>query len=262
MEKKHIIQEGWRNALEQFLQPWLLKSDVAGVLVCGSYVTGNPSPRSDIDIHVVLAENVEWRERGNLRIDGYIMEYFANPPGQIRQYFQEDHAENRPIAATQFVTGDIIHDPRGMVARLQADAQTWLDTPFAPLSEVQAEVMKYGLWDRLEKLRNAHEGQHIEEPPVYAHLLYQLVVFYARYLEAPVPSVHQLALLWEPERAYRKYRQPAFPDPEFVELLKHALQPASSQEYVERVEALYTYVIRNSGGFEIHGWKLHSSVTV
>lgn len=262
MNKQQAIQEPWRQALEKFLQKWLPRPDVIGSLVCGSYVTGNPSPYSDIDIHLVLAEHVDWRERGNARIDSYLIEYFANPACQIRQYFQEDHAENRPIAATQFVTGEIIYDPQGVVIQLQAEANTWLSTPFQPLSETQMELMNYGLWDQLEKLWNAHEHGHAELSFVFAHFVYQLVVFYARYLKVPVPSVHQLSLLWEPERAYQKYRQCAFPDAVFTELLQQTLQQAATCDYDHYAETLYTHVMNHTDGFEIDGWKFHSPVTV
>ena len=118
MEKQQATPEPWRKALETFLQQWLPGPDMVGSLVCGSYVTGNPSAYSDIDAHLVLAEHVDWRERGNSRIDTYLIEYFANPARQIRQYFQEDHAENRSLAATQFVTGEIVYDPHGIVRQL------------------------------------------------------------------------------------------------------------------------------------------------
>ncbi|WP_231630083.1 nucleotidyltransferase domain-containing protein [Lysinibacillus sp. ZYM-1] len=75
--------DNWKIALETLLKDWQGRDDVVGTLVCGSYVTGKPSKRSDIDVHIVLENDVTWRERGNQIIDGFLIEYFANPPGQI-----------------------------------------------------------------------------------------------------------------------------------------------------------------------------------
>lgn len=256
-----MAQKYWKQALEQFLQQWLPRPEVIGALVCGSYVTGNPSPRSDIDVHLVLSDDIHWRERGNRVVGTYMIEYFANPPHQIRQYFREDHAENRPMAATQFVTGDILHDPNGMVARLQTEAQAWLDTPFARLSDLQTNLMNYGLWDALEKLRSACERQHPEVRCAVHHFVCQLVEFYARYLRVAVPSVHQLSLLWQPERAYQKYRTPPFPDATFAQFVKQALEASSDHDLRAVAEQLYTHVMHATGGFTIDGWALRSPVT-
>ena len=47
-------QDKWKVALEKFLKKWENKKEVIWILVCGSYVTGNPSKHSDIDIHILL----------------------------------------------------------------------------------------------------------------------------------------------------------------------------------------------------------------
>ena len=45
---------------------------------------------SDIDIHVILNPECDYRERGNLWIKGIEIEYFKNPPVQIKSYFQKE----------------------------------------------------------------------------------------------------------------------------------------------------------------------------
>ena len=43
----------WQRALQEFIAPYRAQREVIGALVCGSYVTGAPSPRSDIDVAIV-----------------------------------------------------------------------------------------------------------------------------------------------------------------------------------------------------------------
>jgi predicted nucleotidyltransferase len=60
----------WQSALDAFLALWRSRPEVTGALVCGSFVVGDPSPRSDIDVHILLREDAVWRQRGNQVVDG------------------------------------------------------------------------------------------------------------------------------------------------------------------------------------------------
>ena len=115
--------QDWERALQKFIKTWENRKEVRGFLVCGSYVTGNPTKRSDIDLHIVLDISVDWRERGNKVVDSYLIEYFANSPNQIREYFKEDFEENRMHSQTQFASGRIIKDPEGLVTQLKKEAE-------------------------------------------------------------------------------------------------------------------------------------------
>lgn len=64
--------EKWKKAMNTFIEGWRSNQDVVAAMVCGSYVTGKASRRSDIDIHIVLNDEVEWRERGNQYVDGFL----------------------------------------------------------------------------------------------------------------------------------------------------------------------------------------------
>ena len=50
--------EHWETAVESFTKKWSDKDNVEGFLVCGSYVTGSPSKRSDIDLHIARARSM------------------------------------------------------------------------------------------------------------------------------------------------------------------------------------------------------------
>lgn len=77
----------WEDALNKFLASWKEQKDVIGAIVCGSFITGLPTERSDIDLHIILSDEVDWRERGNQYVDGFLIEYFVNPPRQNKEIF-------------------------------------------------------------------------------------------------------------------------------------------------------------------------------
>ena len=139
-------------AVDEFLVPWRKRRQVVGALITGSYVTGSPSAHSDLDLNIVLAEGTAWQERGNRIVQGYLVEYFVNPPEQTRKYFHSDRESHRLITATMYATGEIVFDLDGSVARLVREARKSLRTPFPRLAPKRVEVMKYLIWDSLDNL--------------------------------------------------------------------------------------------------------------
>lgn len=63
--------EDWEKALNQFLEPWKTRDDVWAAIATGSYVVNNNTYKSDIDVHIILANQIDWREGGNKLVDGY-----------------------------------------------------------------------------------------------------------------------------------------------------------------------------------------------
>ncbi|MFA1739895.1 hypothetical protein [Lysinibacillus fusiformis] len=106
---------------------WQDRDEVVGALICGSYVTVHPSERSDIDVHIILSNDVTWQEGGNQIIDGFLIEYFANPSGQIQRYFQDDFNKHRTMAMVQFQTGHNSFDYTGIINELKIEAYAWLE---------------------------------------------------------------------------------------------------------------------------------------
>lgn len=63
--------EDWEKALNQFLELWETREEVWAAIATGSYVVNNNTYKSDIDVHIILANQIDWREGGNKLVDGY-----------------------------------------------------------------------------------------------------------------------------------------------------------------------------------------------
>ncbi|MCL1702296.1 nucleotidyltransferase domain-containing protein [Lysinibacillus sp. Bpr_S20] len=250
----------WERALEEFLKDWKNRNDVIGALVCGSYVTGDPSTRSDIDVHIILSEDVDWRERGNRIVNGFLIEYFANPPKQIRQYFQEDFQIQRIMSMVQFMTGKILFDNTGILNELKIEAEHWLNNEYDELNKTILEIKKYTLWDSLDNLKDCFEQQRVDFPFVYFNSLAKLFSEYCQFLRLESIPYHQVhAYLIDP--AYmKKYLKDVFPDLIFKEMFLKALLEADKQRMMDAYEELVNHVFNQMGGFKIDGWKLKSPV--
>lgn len=254
----------WERALDDFLMPWQARRDVIGALVTGSYAMGTQTDLSDIDVHIVLSPKVAWRERGNQRVDGFLIEYFANPPRQIERYMELDHATGRLADAHMFTVGRIVFDKTGDVRHLQHVAARWMKRPLpparspgprrtsiTPATKAWRERYKYVIWDDLDELANVAARNDVSLPFVYALALDLVIGTYARFLRAPLPPQSKLHRFLTDSAFTAAYRLPPFPDQRFVDLVLPCFAGCSLPD----LEAAARYVQDAMGGFEIDGWK-------
>ena len=75
--------EKWEIALNKFLKQQESEKYVLAAIATGSFVVGNNTNKSDIDVQIILSDEVNWRERGNKYADGFLIEYF---PIQLNKF--------------------------------------------------------------------------------------------------------------------------------------------------------------------------------
>lgn len=252
--------ENWRKALETFLKDWQGRDEVVAALVCGSYVTGHPSERSDIDVHIILSNDVKWRERGNQIVDGFLIEYFANPPGQIRRYFQDDFNKHRTMSMVQFQTGQILFDYTGIINELKLEAYAWQEKNYETINKTVLELKKYGLWDMLDNTKDCYEQKRGDFIFVYYHALATLFMEYGQFLNVDTIPTYQIHAYLVDPIYLQKYMKSAFPDEHFKQMFLHALKESNTEQMLESLEALVSYVLKQMGGFCIDGWHVKSPI--
>lgn len=246
--------EDWEKAITKFLNPWKNRHEVIGFLVCGSYITGNPSKHSDIDLHIITSDNTEWRERGSKIIDGYHLEYFVNPPKQIRAYFKQDYRSNRLDSPTQFVTGKILYDKTGSIAQLKKEAEDWLGKQFIGFDDTSLLLQKYALWDTLDNLQDIYEKKSRSFRYAYYSALKRVLEFYSKYLRWEIYSPERVFEFFIDPVVQKKYLQPEYPDPVFRDLYVKAITVVEESEMLVCFGELVDYVFTQTEGFELDGW--------
>lgn len=250
----------WEKAIDIFLESWRSRDDVIGAVVCGSYVTGKPSPHSDIDVHIILCDDVNWRERRNIIVEGYLIEYFANPPKQIEKYFEEDYKSLRPHSMVQFLTGKIIFDKYNKVNELKDKAKIWFDKKYKELSDTSVELMKYHIWDTLDNLSDCYEQDRIDFNFVYYNSLKILFEEYSKYLRVEIIPFYQISRYISDTYFKEKYLTNDFPDKYFVKKFLYALNDNEKGKHMKLFDELSNYILDKMGGFNIDGWKIKSPV--
>jgi hypothetical protein len=250
----------WEAAVERFIAPWRRKKRVIGALVAGSYVTGQPNPKSDLDIYIVTQAGTPWRERGNRRIDGFLVEYFINPPEQIHKYFADNHASASAMSLTPYTTGRILFDKDGTLAKLRRVANLWLAKPLRRASSAERLLDAYRIWDGLDNVEDAWERRSPDIAYVYHHALHRLFEIYTKSLRQIVPGVPKTYGLLTSDSVRKKYNHPPYADAIFARGFVGAMREQEPQRMVERLRKLTKHVHERWDGFEIDRFSLRMPI--
>lgn len=212
-------QVNWEDSLKKFLKKWENKKEVIGIIVCGSYITGNPSSHSDVDTHILLDANTTWRERGNEIIDGILIEYFASPTKRYHEYLEDDLKSRKKVTAHMFSTGKILFDKTGELRELVQYSKEYMKRENIKQNNIQIELAKYQVWDMCDNLEEVFEAKSEEFLFVFYNFLDDLFEIYAEFLQFNSVPVNKLRRLLINEKDKKKYHVDNFPDEEFVRLL-------------------------------------------
>lgn len=248
----------WEHALQKFIKKWKSKKEVVGAIVCGSYITGNPSKHSDIDIQIILNSKVKWRERGNEIIDGIIIEYFANPAKSHYKYAEEDYKQRRKINPHMFCTGKVLFDKTGELKKIIRDSRKYFFKKYPKMGKIQVELAKYHIWDMLDNLEEVHEGKGEEFFFVFYNYIYELFEFYSKFMQFESISTHKIKRFLVDDKDKKKYYINDFPDKDFINLFVAALKIKEKDKMILEYKNLTNYVLDKMGGFKINGWKIRS----
>ncbi len=251
--------EKWETALDEFLIPWRKNKEVVGALVCGSFVMGNPTKHSDIDLHIALSETTKWRERGNKIVDGFLIEYFANPPRQIIEYFKEDYNNGKQMAASQFITGRIIFD-NGSIKQLKKEAKKWHSKKISKLSKASNELNKYAIWDMLDNLGDNFDKKDVNFWFVYHNFIAGLLQHYCKFVGYPAIKDYKALDIFTKEKVRKKYLLSEFPDKAFLSLIVKAITANDKDKAMLMYKKISNHILKQMGGFNINGWKIKSPV--
>ncbi len=144
-------KEKYAKAIDEFVKSIKKDNEIIGILVCGSFFTNNLDKNSDIDVHLLLSEDCNYRERGNTWVNGVEIEYFKNPPRQIRSYFKK---EKSPHTADMLVNSIIKHKSSKVVDDLIEEAKLVLENTSKSLRNFEKELYKYHIDDLRKDLED------------------------------------------------------------------------------------------------------------
>lgn len=153
----HRIEQ-YKEASRLYVQREKQQEDVIGIIVSGSMLYAQLDKNSDIDIHLILSPDCDYRERGNTWINGVEIEYFKNPPAQIRSYFKKE--QKSPHTAHMLAFGELVYGDSEVIHELIGEAKAMIGAKPLKLRGFEIELEKYFLDDMYKDLEDAltHEN--------------------------------------------------------------------------------------------------------
>ncbi|MFK8102321.1 MAG: nucleotidyltransferase domain-containing protein [Saprospiraceae bacterium] len=151
--KMEAIQKRYQEASKIYVEQEKLNQAVIGIIISGSLLYSTIDKNSDIDIHVILDPNCEYRERGNTWINGIEVEYLKNPPAQIRRYFEKE--KKSPHTAHMLAHGQIAYSRSRIIEELVVTAKAIIKTVPPKLKAFEIEFEKYFLDDYYKDFEDA-----------------------------------------------------------------------------------------------------------
>lgn len=247
--------KNWEKALWNFLDKYKDQDYIEGALLCGSYATGNQNEFSDIDVHILLSDTQNWRERGVVSEGGFLIEYFMNPLKQIRKEFRDDYLCGENISAGMFAYGHILFDKNGQVKKLHDKAIKSLKKTPRKWKKEELSFGLYGVWNLMDELNSMVREQRFCNI-VYYELAKSLLRLYFKAKGIPnIPLTKAERILADPEYA-KKYHIQKLPDKKFTNLFLKALYDIN----IKKMQKLYDFVVQSVGGFDISSFNLHSEL--
>ncbi len=251
--------QNWEVSLNKFISKWKSKKEVIGAIVCGSYITGNPTKHSDIDLHIILDSKATYRERGNEIVDRVLIEYFANPLTKHKDYDQEDFKKRRKVHAHMLCTGKILFDKTGELNQLVKSSRKYLHKKYPKQKKEEIEIAKYHLWDMQDNLEEVFESNSEDFSFVYHNNLTDLFETYSKFLQFDSFPAHKLRRCLENEKDKKKYHVTDFPDQKFAIHFVSLLKQTDKSKMITGFHELTDHILKKMGGFNIDGWKIRSS---
>ena len=121
------LTEKYDIALRGAVEFILSRYTVAGIIVSGSIIRGNPDPASDLDIYVIHRQS--FRQRLQKFFNQVPAEIFVNPPSAVERYFVEEQASRRPLTAHMLATGFVVLQLDPVIDELREKAVSLLKQP-------------------------------------------------------------------------------------------------------------------------------------
>ncbi|MGW1713122.1 nucleotidyltransferase domain-containing protein [Streptomyces sp. NPDC002156] len=142
--------------------------DALAVILAGSTAAGRATPRSDLDI-VVLVEDGGETCRETIRFEGRVVELFVHTRAGLAELFAADVAARRAVLISMYVAGIVLVDTNGEAGRARALAGAELRKGPPALEPETVETKRYGLTDALDDLADA--GDRLERLAVAGFVL-------------------------------------------------------------------------------------------
>lgn len=239
------LLEKYIDASKEYVEKEKFNEEVIGIVVSGSMKYSDIDKNSDIDIHVILDPTCNYRERGNLWIRGIEIEYFKNPPAQIKSYFEKE--KKSPHTAHMLAFGEVVYRKSEIVDELVSIAKSIINEKPPKLKDFEIEFEKYFIDDYYKDIEDAILNKDVLGAKIIrANIINRSIDIFCK--------INQIRR----GKDKRLSKQIGLLDADFNELILRTLNENWNENTT--IEKLRTKVEKLLGGRRTPEWKLRSKL--
>jgi len=228
------MQYKFDKALSEALKYFKKKKNILGILVSGSYINGDLSKNSDIDLFIIMGD-IQWREKGIKLFNGIEVEYFLQPYSQILKYFERESESLKRTTISMFSSGKILFDSQNKVKGLVRVAKKLSTKKLPKISKARINLIKYFVEDDLKDLSDAVENKDVALANLIINSLFHDILKNYFLLERfPKPKL--------------KYLLNEIKDKEFKNKVSTFLKSNSIEMKITSINKLAKYFLKLYGG--------------
>ena len=235
-----------REIIDRFIKENINLKDVEAILLVGSYAVGNNNKYSDIDLYIILKERVRYRERGNLLLNGVLIEYFMNPCYMIGDYMRNDKRGHGGSMANMLINGKLLYGNKEIVKKLRRRAYYYIN------KKNKYDIARYyHAWDLYDDYKAC---MFHKELPYYNALqaLIEAYLFNNDYYLLPPQKIERV---FKDEEYRNRYKINKFPNNIFNKLVINCFDNPNDNN----IDILYKYVMED-GKFNINNYKYKNKI--
>lgn len=226
--------EKFNKAFDEAIKYYKELEFVEGILVSGSYVNGNLSENSDIDLFMLIKE-VGWKEKGIKYFNSVEVEYFLQPYSQIIQYFDREEFSLKSTTLNIFKEGKIVYDPTNKLKELVSLAKRKIKSKPTRVDKNRLNMIKYFIEDELKDLDDALLKKDIKLSRLIMNSIFNNI--YENYFALERIRIPK-----------QKYVFNSILDLKFKDKLKKYLEANSFENEIKMLRLLSNYFIEKYGG--------------
>jgi predicted nucleotidyltransferase len=253
-----LQMENIKTIARKFIEQCDFASDIDAVFLTGSHAVGNADEHSDIDLWIVLNDSVTWRERGTKRIDGFLVEYFANPMGQIKRNIDFSFNNVAMTEINMILSGIVMINKNDAVEKLRNYCLQKDLTNFPALEESQVKLGLLRLWDNFDELTRAYKSELRDFALQYNMFVTAIFDVYSKLIGSPVPTYKHMYRWLTDEKYSTKFGLPAYNDPTFLEMIVKTFGQTDIDSMYTHAESINNYVFEKANDFDVDNFVLRS----
>ena len=232
--------ENWKVTLNKFLEPYKNDDRIIGAILGGSYATDNYSEDSDIDISIISSDE-NYCKRGNVMVDGIMIEYFINPISKLRDYMEDDYNNRNRLSTSNLIgNGKIIFKKSDVIDKLQKEALSYYEKEFPKPNETKIMCKKYACWDSYDELKSKIKNNESYNFNYFIVLQNLIDLYYYSNNIATVPISKLEKILRDNEYA-KKYNLKNEPNDDFKKMVLNCIDTIA----IDEINKLYKYIMKD-----------------